>query len=131
LQQFLKDLNQLYVNEPALYELDFSYDGFQWIDFMDSDNSVISFMRKGRNAEKECLVFVCNFTPVYRENYRVGVPRKAFYKEVINSDSENYWGSNKGNLGGLWSDEVPWHGFPHSLNMNLPPLSTSIFKRMP
>lgn len=131
LQRFLKDLNHLYINEPALYELDFSYDGFQWIDFMDSDNSVISFMRKGRNAEKECLVFVCNFTPVYRENYRVGVPQKTFYKELMNSDSEIYWGSNKGNFGGLWSDEIPWHGFSYSLNLNLPPLSTSIFKLMP
>lgn len=128
LQNFLKDLNHLYLNEPALYEVDFDFSGFQWIDFLDSDNSVITFMRKGKNPEKDTLIFVCNFTPVYRENYRVGVSHKAFYTEVMNSDSELYWGSNKGNQGGLWSDDVPWHGLPYSINICLPPLSTSIFK---
>ena len=81
LQKYLKDLNHLFVNEPALYEKDFDLTGFQWIDFMDSDNSVITFMRKGNNPEKDCLVFICNFTPVYRENYRIGVDQKVFYKE--------------------------------------------------
>lgn len=128
LQQFMKDLNHLYTNEPALFENDFTHEGFQWIDFMDSDNSVIVFIRKAKDAENEYLIFICNFTPVYRENYRIGVPQKRFYKEVLNSDAEIYWGSNKGNWGGLWSDERPWHGLPYSLNLNLPPLSTIIFK---
>jgi len=130
LHAFLKDLNQLYKNEPALWEIDFDYSGFQWIDFMDADSSVIAFMRKGKNAENDCLVFVCNFTPVYRENYRIGVERKAFYQEILNSDSEIYWGSNKGNFGGLWSDDIPWHGLNYSLNLNLPPLATIILKPM-
>lgn len=128
LQKFLKDLNRIFVNEPALFERDFDQNGFQWIDFMDSDNSIISFMRKGTDPVKDCLVFVCNFTPVYRENYRVGVDQKSFYKELLNSDAEIYWGSNKGNMGGGWSEDVPWHGLPYSLNLNIPPLSTMIFK---
>ncbi|MCI0512263.1 1,4-alpha-glucan branching protein GlgB [candidate division KSB1 bacterium] len=128
LQHFMQDLNHLYLNEPALYEIDFQYSGFQWIDFMDSDNSVIAFMRKGKNPERDLLVFVCNFTPVYRENYRIGVTQKAFYKELLNSDSDQYWGSNQGNCGGLWSEDIPWHGLPYSLNLNLPPLATLILK---
>ena len=127
LQRFLADLNRLYRNEPALYEVDFDYTGFEWIDFMDSDNSIITFMRRA-SAYKDVLVFVCNFTPVYREDYRVGVPFHCEYKELLNSDSEIYWGSNKGNYGGLWSDEIAWHNQPYSLKLKIPPLSTMIFK---
>jgi 1,4-alpha-glucan branching enzyme len=127
LQRFLADLNRLYRNEPALYEVDFEYTGFEWIDFMDADNSIITFMRRARN-DQDLLVFVCNFTPVYRENYRVGVPFHCEYKELLNSDSEIYWGSNKGNFGALWSDEIAWHNQPYSLNIIIPPLSTMIFK---
>jgi len=128
LQSFLSDLNHLLVSEPALYEKDFDHAGFQWIDFMDSDNSVICFMRKGKNPRRDTLVFVCNFTPVYREAYRIGVDQKVFYKEILNSDAEIYWGSNQGNLGGRWAEEIPWHGLPYSICLNLPPLSTIIFK---
>ena len=127
LQRFLADLNRLYRNEPALYEVDFDYTGFEWIDFMDSDNSIITFMRRA-SAYKDVLVFVCNFTPVYREDYRVGVPFHCEYKELLNSDSEIYWGSNKGNHGALWSDEIAWHNQPYSLKLKIPPLSTMIFK---
>ena len=127
LQRFMEDLNRLYKNEPALYEQDFDYTGFEWIDFMDSDNSIITFMRKASNY-KDLLVFVCNFTPVYRENYRVGVPFQCEYKELLNSDSEIYWGSNKGNYGGLWSDKVAWHNQPYSLKLKIPPLSTIVLK---
>jgi 1,4-alpha-glucan branching enzyme len=127
LQLFVKELNRVYRNEPALYQVDFDYTGFEWIDFMDSDNSIITFMRKASDS-KDLLVFVCNFTPVYREDYRVGVPFHCGYEELLNSDSKMYWGSNKGNYGGLWSDEIAWHNQPYSLNLNIPPLSTMIFK---
>ena len=129
LQRYVKDLNRLYKNEPALYEVDFDYTGFEWIDFMDADNSIITFMRKARDS-KDLLVFVCNFTPVYREDYRVGVPFHCEYKELMNSDSGIYWGSNKGNYGGMWSDGVAWHNQPYSLNLKIPPLSTMVFKPM-
>ena len=127
LQKFVKDMNHLYRTEPPLYQIDFEHRGFEWIDFLDSDNSIISFIRRGSDP-KDYLVFVCNFTPVYRENYRIGVPDHTFYKEIMNSDSEVYWGSNKGNYGGVWSDEVPWHGRSCSLNLKIPPLATMIFK---
>jgi 1,4-alpha-glucan branching enzyme len=127
LQLFVKELNRVYRNEPALYQVDFDHTGFEWIDFMDSDNSIITFMRRASDS-KDLLVFVCNFTPVYREDYRVGVPFHCEYKELLNSDSEMYWGSNKGNYGGLWSDEIAWHNQPYSLNLKIPPLSTMIFK---
>ena len=127
LQLFVKELNRVYRNEPALYQVDFDHAGFEWIDFMDSDNSIITFMRKASDT-KDLLVFVCNFTPVYREDYRVGVPFHCEYKELLNSDSEMYWGSNKGNYGGLWSDEIAWHNQPYSLKLKIPPLSTMIFK---
>ena len=127
LQKLVKDLNRLYQSEPALYEIDFDHDGFEWIDFLDSDNSVISFMRKGSKPE-DTLVFVCNFTPVYRENYRVGVPMFCHFKEILNTDSEIYYGSNKGNYGKLHSDHIPWHGKECSLNLKLPPLATVVFK---
>ena len=127
LQLFVKELNRMYRNEPALYEVDFDHSGFEWIDFMDSDNSIITFMRRARDYQ-DLLVFVCNFTPVYREDYRVGVPFHCEYKELLNSDSEMYWGSNKGNYGGLWSDEIAWHNQPYSLKLKIPPLSTMIFK---
>lgn len=127
LKQLVRDLNHLYTSEPALYQKDFDPAGFEWIDFLDSDNSIISFIRKGERPEQS-LIFVCNFTPVYREDYRVGVPYKAFYREVLNTDSDIYFGSNKGNYGGVEADEIPWHGKPYSLNLKIPPLSTSVFK---
>jgi 1,4-alpha-glucan branching enzyme len=130
LQKFVKDLNRLYRSEPALYEVDFHHRGFEWIDFRDSDNSIVSFLRKARDPD-DFLVFVCNFTPVPRAAYRIGVPADCFYKEVFNSDSKIYWGSNMGNAGGLASDNIPWHGKPHSIMIALPPLSVVVFKPRP
>ena len=127
LQALIKDLNNLLRTEPALFQMDFNGDGFEWIDFLDAENSIISFMRKTKKS-KDTLVFVCNFTPVFRENYRIGVPYQAYYRELLNTDSYNYWGSNKGNLGGIHSEELPWHGKPCSLMLNVPPLATVIFK---
>ncbi|RPI00578.1 MAG: 1,4-alpha-glucan branching protein GlgB [Calditrichaeota bacterium] len=127
LQRLVKDLNLLYAAEPAMHKIDFEPDGFQWIDFMDADNSIVTFMRKTADP-KETLIFLSNFTPVYRENYRIGVPFHCHYREILNTDSEIYWGSNKGNAGGMNSEEVKWHNQPYSMNLQVPPLATVIFK---
>ncbi|HZX48262.1 MAG TPA: 1,4-alpha-glucan branching enzyme, partial [Nitrospirota bacterium] len=127
LQKYVMDLNYLYRSEPALYEVDFSYEGFEWIDFRDTDHSVISFIRKAKDP-KDFLVIVCNLTPVPRIGYRLGVPEHCFYKELLNSDSQIYWGSNLGNAGSTHSEEIPWQGRPYSMNIVLPPLSVLIFK---
>jgi 1,4-alpha-glucan branching enzyme len=123
----VRDLNRIYRREPALYEQDYDPSGFQWIDFRNSGTTVISFMRKAGSTGIP-LVFVFNFTPVPRENYRIGVPLEAFYKEVLNSDSTLYGGSNMGLAGGCASDPVPAHSFSHSLNLTLPPLGILILK---
>ena len=127
LRKWVRDLNHFYRIEPALYELDFSMNGFEWIDFYDWEDSVISFIRKGRHTNDIILV-VCNFTPIPRYNYRVGVPRGGFWKEVLNSDSELYGGSNMGNSGGVEAAWVPSHGRSHSLFLTLPPLGVLFFK---
>ncbi len=127
LQQYVKDLNRIYKSEPALYEVDFHHEGFEWIDFSDTEQSIISFMRKARNDDN-FLVFVCNFTPVPREGYLIGVPQKCFYREILNSDSAIYGGTNMGNLGGVMASENPVHERPYSISITLPPLSVLIFK---
>jgi len=127
LQKYVADLNRLYQSEPALYEVDYNYQGFNWIDFRDADSSIISFIRKAKDPSDH-LVIVCSFTPVPRESYRIGVPAHTFYSEVLNSDSETYWGSNCGNSGGKTSEELPWHGQPYSIDIIIPPLSVSVFK---
>jgi len=127
LQKWVADLNHLYRSEPALYELDFDPAGFEWIDCNDADNSAISLIRKARSSPDMFLV-VCNFTPVPRMGYRIGVPRDGFWKEVLNSDSEYYGGSGLGNAGGLQAEAIPFHGRPYSLKMTLPPLAAVFFK---
>lgn len=127
LKSFVRDLNRLYVSEKAMHEIDFSYDGFEWIDCNDSDHSIVSFIRKG-GAPEDILVFVCNFTPVVSENYRLGVPCNAYYRELLNSDSEIYGGSNVGNLGGVQAEKIMHMGRPYSLNIRIPPLAVVIFK---
>ena len=126
-QRWVRDLNYLYRTEPALYELDFSIEGFEWIDFHNWEQSIISFMRKGRSSDEPVLV-ICNLTPVPRYNYRVGVPRGGFWKEVLNSDAKIYSGSGHGNSGGLETSPVPAHGKYHSLSITLPPLGVLFFK---
>jgi 1,4-alpha-glucan branching enzyme len=121
------DLNHLYQSEPALYEVDFHYKGFEWLDFRDTEQSVISFIRKAKNP-RDFLVVVCNFTPSPRIGYRIGVPENCFYREILNSDSQLYWGSNLGNTGGVNADTIPWHGRHYSINITLPPLTVLIFK---
>ncbi|RJQ55887.1 MAG: 1,4-alpha-glucan branching protein GlgB [Nitrospiraceae bacterium] len=126
-QKWVKDLNSFYRNEPALYELDFSNNGFEWIDCHDWEESVISFIRKGKTAEDIILV-VCNLTPVPRFDYRIGIPRGGYWKEVLNSDAEIYGGSNLGNSGGAMAEETASHGRSHSLSLTLPPIGVIFLK---
>jgi 1,4-alpha-glucan branching enzyme len=121
-QRWVKDLNRFYRATPALYERDFTADGFEWIDANDSDTSVLSFLRKGARQEDVVLV-VCNFTPVPRENYRVGVPRGGCWSECLNSDAHDYGGSGMGNFGNVEAAPLASHGRYYSLNLRLPPLS--------
>ncbi|HOT76552.1 MAG TPA: 1,4-alpha-glucan branching enzyme, partial [Candidatus Wallbacteria bacterium] len=126
--RYMADLNYLYKTEKAFHELDFSDAGFEWIDFSDSDRSVISFMRKAKNPD-DSLIFVFNFTPMVYMNYRVGVPSAGHYDELLNSDSSEYWGTNIGNFGGFQADNYPWQGRAYSMNLNIPPLGVIILKR--
>lgn len=126
IQKLVCDLNKIYKNERALWVNDTSFDGFQWICHQDIENSVISFLRKDDRGE--FLVIVLNFTPVVRENYRIGVPAYGFYKEIINTDSSIYFGSNVGNLGGVLAENIPWHLHPYSISLKLPPLGGIIMK---
>lgn len=127
LQRYVRDLNRLYTSEPALHEVEFEPKGFEWVDFRDSDSSIISFIRKAKNPE-DLFIFVFNFTPVPRYNYRIGVPKKVAYREIINSDSEHYGGGNLGNLGWVIAEDVPFYHWPYSLNLTLPPLGMLVFK---
>ncbi|MGE4283288.1 MAG: 1,4-alpha-glucan branching protein GlgB [Clostridia bacterium] len=127
MQDYVKDLNRLYCSEKALYEVDFSYDGFEWISCDDADHSIVSFMRKGKNWQ-DALIFVCNFTPVVHDHYRIGVPFDLYYKEIFNSDSEMYGGSNVGNCGGLNAQDISCNNRPYSLAIRIPPLAVVVFK---
>jgi 1,4-alpha-glucan branching enzyme len=128
LQLCIRELNRLYRAEPALYQVDFEYGGFDWVDISDVEKSVISFVRKGEQPDEQIL-FVCNFTPVPRENYEVGVSEPGFYREVLNTDAAVFGGSNMGNLGGVTACEVPRHHRPCSISITLPPLAVVAFKR--
>ncbi|MGD8352268.1 MAG: 1,4-alpha-glucan branching protein GlgB, partial [Nitrospirota bacterium] len=127
LSKYLSDLNRLYRREPSMFEVDFDYEGFEWLDFSDSDSSVVSFARKAKDPS-DYLVFVYNFTQVPRRGYRVGVPEKAAYREIMNSDSELYWGSNVGNAGRVEAEEVPFLQWPCSLSLDIPPLGMLVLK---
>ena len=127
IQNWVKDLNHFYKKEPALYESDFSADGFEWIDFHDWEQSIISFIRKSKDTD-EIILIACNCTPVPRYNYNVGVPRRGFWKEVLNSDAKMYGGSGCGNLGGIQAVKKPAHGRTYSLYLTLPPLGILFFK---
>ncbi|RMG02831.1 MAG: 1,4-alpha-glucan branching protein GlgB [Nitrospirae bacterium] len=128
LRDYFKDLNRLYRTSPPLYELDTESAGFEWIDFTNAEESVIAFIRWARER-RSFLVFVCNFTPVPRYGYLLGVPEAGFYKEVLNSDSEIYGGSNMGNMGGVEAFPNPIHNQPFSISVTLPPLSVVVFRK--
>jgi 1,4-alpha-glucan branching enzyme len=123
----VRDLNHLYRETPALYERDNERDGFTWIDYHDSENSVIAFIRQG-NAPSDFVVAVCNFTPVVRHGYRIGVPAAEYYEEMFNSDSARYGGSNVGNLGGVTPEPIPSHAYEQSCAITLPPLGVVLLR---
>jgi 1,4-alpha-glucan branching enzyme len=128
LQRLVGDVNRLYTAEPALHEVDFEPSGFEWIDCNDHESSVISLIRRAHDPG-DWVLFVVNWTPIVRANYRVGVPDAGYYRELLNSDASLYGGSNVGNEGGLDADAIPAHGRPFSLNLTLPPLGAVILKR--
>jgi 1,4-alpha-glucan branching enzyme len=127
LSRAVADLNNLVQREPALHELDFDGRGFEWIDCHNWQDSVLAFVRRG-SSSRDALVICCNFTPVLRQGYRLGVPAAGSYEEIFNSDSAWYGGSNTGNGGGLQSSPVPHHGREHSLSLTLPPLAVVVLK---
>ncbi len=127
LQRWVADLNHIYRSEPALHQLDCDPAGFEWIDCLDAESSIISLLRKGKSTG-DLVLAVCNFTPVPRSNYLVGAPRGGFWRELLNSDAAQYGGSGLGNLGGVEAAPMPLHGRTHSLALTLPPLSALFFK---
>ncbi|HET9386328.1 MAG TPA: alpha amylase C-terminal domain-containing protein, partial [Gemmatimonadales bacterium] len=126
-QRWVADLNRFYRNTPALWQLDFSNEGFEWIDANDAGQSVLTFLRKPGGAGGQVLV-ACNLTPVPRENYFIGVPRAGVWTETLNSDARVYGGSGWGNLGKVEAAPVGAHGRPYSIVVTLPPLSTIYFE---
>ncbi|MDR1050460.1 MAG: 1,4-alpha-glucan branching protein GlgB [Deltaproteobacteria bacterium] len=121
LREFTRDLNRLYSSEKAMHQMDYDWRGFEWVDFRDSDSTVVSFIRRGR-APDDVLLFVFNFTPIPRFGYRLGVPRAGFWRELMNSDSGLYGGSNVGLGGGAHTENYESHGRPQSLVLTIPPL---------
>jgi 1,4-alpha-glucan branching enzyme len=126
-KQLVSDLNRLYRAEPSLYEVDFEWQGFEWIDFHDADSSVLAFLRHARDPRNH-LVVVCNFTPVARAGYRIGVPEPRFYREVLNTDDAKYGGSGVTNALGRQAVPAPWQNQPCHLEITLPPLAVAVFK---
>ncbi|RCS54274.1 1,4-alpha-glucan branching protein GlgB [Bremerella cremea] len=127
MQKLISDLNAMLVHEPALHEVDFTEEGFEWIDCGDWQNSVITYVRKGKNPEDFVLV-ACNFTPTAHDNYRMGVPMAANYREVFNSDNSRYSGSDFINTDEVASEQINWNGRENSIQFRLPPLGTVVFR---
>ncbi|MGI8867118.1 MAG: 1,4-alpha-glucan branching protein GlgB, partial [Rubrobacteraceae bacterium] len=127
IQRLVKDLNAVYAGTPALYEVDFEEAGFEWIEGGDSEQSVVSFLRRAKDPNDHVLV-VCNFSPVVREGYRVGVPGEATYEEALNTDANEYGGSGVTNTGPVSSENISSNGREHSIELTLPPLAVTILK---
>jgi 1,4-alpha-glucan branching enzyme len=127
MQHLVRDLNRVYRAEPALHQVDFEPAGFQWMDCSDAEQSVVAFVRRARDPRDHVLV-VCNFTPVPRHGYRVGVPAGGYYREILNTDAHVYGGSNVGNAGGVPAEARSWTGQPWSVTLTLPPLSVLVLK---
>lgn len=127
IQAWMRDLNRAYAREAAFHQVDFSPAGFEWVDCDDTLASVFSFLRFAANPD-DALLFVCNFTPVVRHNYRVGIPWGGWWEEILNSDASEYGGSGMGNFGGLEGTPIGYHGRPNSLNLTLPPLACVVFR---
>jgi len=128
LQDLVRELNRLYAANPALYQVDFHYSGFEWVDFHDWENSIISFARHSEEP-RETVLFCCNFTPMPRFAYEFGVPEEGFYEEILNTDSEIYGGSNLGNGGLVSSRPLPRHNRAQSISVTLPPLAVVAFRK--
>ena len=128
LRRWVRDLNHTYQRERSLHEIDFEGSGFSWIDCNDNENSVVSTMRRAHDP-RDFTVMVGNFTPVPRPGYRIGVPEAGWYREVLNSDSATYGGSNLGNGGGVHAEPVPMHGFDWSITLVVPPLAFVLLKK--
>jgi 1,4-alpha-glucan branching enzyme len=126
-QRLLADLNRLHATERPFFEVDFEWAGFEWIDANDAAASILSFIRRARNPE-DYVVVVCNFTPVLRLDFRIGVPGPGFYREILNSDSVYYEGSDAGNAGGVRAEPIPWNDRPWSIKLKVPPLAAVYFK---
>jgi 1,4-alpha-glucan branching enzyme len=129
LQAMASELNRFYRSEPALYEEDFQHGGFEWLDFRDVEGSAISFARYASD-HGNFVVFCCNFTPVPRLRYRIGVPEPGIYSEVFNTDAERFGGSNLGNPNPMVAEAIECHGRKQSLTLTLPPLAVVAFKRV-
>lgn len=126
--RLVRDCNALYRSQPALYELDAEPQGFEWIDFADAEHSVLAFARRGRDRSAPPVIAVLNATPVVRYDYRVGVPAPGSYRELLNTDSEHYGGSNVGNQGSVDSEEIAAHGHAQSIALSLPPLAVVVLR---
>lgn len=127
IQTVITELNALYKSQPALYEKQFSPEGFEWINYSDHENAVMTYIRKG-NDSKNDLIVICNFTPVVRENYRIGIPRKGELVELFNSDAKLFGGSGVQQNGKLKVEATPYDGRDYSIALTLPPLAISVFK---
>jgi 1,4-alpha-glucan branching enzyme len=128
MQKTVRAINKLYTTEPALYEHSFSYEGFEWINADDEQNSIYIYIRKGLKA-KDTLIVILNLTPVYRENYRLGLPFKANWKEIFNTDAVEFFGSGKSNEGLLLPETEGCNGREHSIVLNVPPLAALVLKQ--
>ena len=129
MQNCVRDLNLMYKGNPAFYEEDFDYRGFEWIEHSNADDSVIAYMRKGHNPG-DYMIVISNFTPVVRDNFRIGVNELCGYQEIFNSDDKNYWGSGVKNEGTIMAETQDWNCKPYSIRITLPPLSTIVLKPM-
>lgn len=127
IKRLVSDLNRTYTQQPALHKYDFDHIGFEWIDCHDTDQSVLSYLRK---TEDESIIVILNFTPVVRNNYRIGVPTAGNYQVIFNSDSDFYSGSNTGSHSVISTDDIPWMNRPASLELSLPPLAGLVLKKV-
>ena len=125
--RLIRDLNCLYKAERPLHQVDFDWQGYEWLELHDWENSVLAFLRRAKDPNNS-MVVICNFTPVVREQYRIGVPTGGFYREVLNTDAELYGGSNAGNAGGVWAVPEPYAGRPYNVSLRLPPLAVLYLK---
>jgi 1,4-alpha-glucan branching enzyme len=127
MQNCVRDLNLMYRGNTCMWQQDFDYRGFEWLEHFNADDSVIAYIRHGYN-NGDFMIVICNFTPVVRHNYRIGVPENCEYQEIFNSDDVNYWGSGVKNEGTIHSENQEYNYKPFSISVTLPPLSTIIIK---